>query len=310
MFEPRILRADRAVRLDVLLAECCPHLERSALRQLIQSGQVQINGAMAVKPGQRLRPGDEVLAQVPPPPPESPVEPLFRRPLQVVYEDEAVLVVDKPADVPVRSSRRTPSDAVTLGQQIGERFPQSAHLGGAGHAGVLTQLDREVSGLLLAAKTEAAYRALRRALKRGQVEQLYTALVEGRLRGEDTITNPIGNVQRTRRQLTVSREGRAASTYFRVQRHYKQDRRSYTLLLVRPHTARRHQIRVHLAWYGAPLVGDRLYGSRRQWLLEDRIFLHLGALSFPHPLTGETMRLESELPAELRSILQWLNRPK
>ncbi len=308
MSEPRTLQADRAMRLDVLLAECCPYLERDALRQLIQSGQVLVNDAPALKPGQYLQSGDRVVAQVPPPQ-DVPQADVFARSLQIVYEDEAVLVLDKPAGVSVRRERGEPA-GLTLARQVAEQFPASAHLGGAGHSGLLTQLDREASGLLLAAKTEAAYRELKRALKRHRIERLYTALVEGRLRGEDTITNPIGNVQRTRRQLAVTREGRPASTYFRVQRHYKQDRRSYTLLLVRPDTARRHQIRVHLAWYGAPLVGDRLYGSRRQLLLEDRIFLHLGALSFPHPLSGETVRLESGLPAELRSILQWLNRPK
>jgi 23S rRNA pseudouridine1911/1915/1917 synthase len=151
---------------------------------------------------------------------------------------------------------------------------------------------------------------LQRYVKHDQVESVYSALVEGRLTGEDVIDQPIGNVKRARQRLAVAREGRPARTAYRGQRYYKDEKRDYSLLEVRPQTARLHQIRVHLSWYGYPLVGDRVYGSRQQPLLPDRIFLHLSVLAFPHPRTGDIVRVESPLAPELRSILRYLTRPK
>jgi 23S rRNA pseudouridine1911/1915/1917 synthase len=134
--------------------------------------------------------------------------------------------------------------------------------------------------------------------------------VEGELTGQGVIEESIGNVGRSRLQLAVTRQGRPALTGYKVLRHYKEERREYTLVEVRPQSARMHQIRVHLSWWGYPLVGDRLYGSRIQSLVTDRIFLHLSILAFAHPVTGEAMRWESSLPPDLRTITHYLNRPK
>jgi len=246
----------------------------------------------------------------------APAFPAILSTLTVLYEDEAVLVVEKPAGVPMHpashparhTSLHAPSQ--NLAQQLIEHYPHVAHIGGAGRAGIVMRVEEEVSGAVLVAKDEEAYRLLQRHLKRDRVESLYTVLVEGRLTGQDVIDQPIGNVKRARRRLAVAREGRPAQTGYRAQRHYVDEKRDYSLLEVRPQTARLHQIRVHLSWYGFPLVGDRVYGSRQQPLLPDRIFLHLSVLAFPHPLTGDVVRVESPLAPELRSVLRYLTRQR
>jgi 23S rRNA pseudouridine1911/1915/1917 synthase len=197
-----------------------------------------------------------------------------------------------------------------LPQLLAERYPDMAHVGGVNRAGVVTTLGEDVSGLVLAGRSEAHYRDLRRAVKRQDVTEIYTALVEGHLEGEYTIDQPIGNVKRARRRLAVAREGRPATTYVRAQQHYKDGPRDYTLVYVQPQSSRMHQIRVHLSWYGYPIVGDRVYGSRRQTMLPDRMFLHLSMMELHHPETEELLKVGSELPPALNSILTFMRRPK
>jgi 23S rRNA pseudouridine1911/1915/1917 synthase len=188
--------------------------------------------------------------------------------------------------------------------------PEIAHVGGAGCAGIVTRVAPEVSGLLLAAKDETTYRALRHHLQRQRIESVYSVLVEGRMTGEHLIDQPVGNVKRARERLNVAREGRPSRTLCRGQRHYRENEHDYSLLEVRPETSRKHQLRVHLSWYGFPVVGDRVYGSRYQPLLSERLFIHLSMLRFPHPVSGERMQLESALPPDLRDVLRYLTRPK
>lgn len=304
-------------RLDQALARTWGELTHDDIRTLITQEAIFVNGEPALKPGQRLEAGDAVTVdrgvlegvlgshkagvdEVVEAPPGLSVE--------ILYEDDALLIVEKPAGLSVRRSRR--AEEVTLPQVLAGMYPDHAHVGGVNRAGVVTTLGEEVSGPVLAGKTEDAYRELRRLLKRQYVVEIYSALVEGDLRGVYTIDQPIGNARHTRGRLMVSREGRAARTHVRPQQHFKDSGRSYTLVEVRPETARMHQMRVHLAWYGFPIVGDRLYGSRRQSTLPDRLFLHMSRMTLPHPVTGEQLRVDSPLPAELHSILSYMRRPK
>lgn len=294
-----------------------PALGRDAVRHLIQSQAIFVCGKLALKAGQYLSPGDEVQVHSLPESfvgtPEtaedvSAISPYAFLDLPVVYEDEALLVVDKVAGMALSPSTKIPQG--TLMQLLIRQYPDIAHIGGVERAGVVTRLVADASGLMLIAKHETAYRTLRRAAKRQRIERAYSALVEGRLTGEHTIDQPIGNVKRARERLAVAREGRPACTVCRGLRQYKDGTVVYSLLDVRPDTARLHQMRVHLSWYGFPIVGDRLYGSRQQPILSERLFLHLGMLTFPHPVTGELTVIESALPVELQSILRYLARPK
>lgn len=322
--ERRRVVVETRMRLDQLLARTWPGLNRQSAREKVRAGQVLINGQPAAKVGQYVEVDDEVAVSVVAiddlvaDDAETGPLTLPTLPLTVLYEDEAVLVVEKlagvlahPASRPARQQfQPTPVSAQSLAQQLTALYPALAHIGGADRAGVVMRIEPEVSGAVLVAKDENTYHLLQRHVKHDQVESVYSALVEGRLTGQDVIDQPIGNVKRARQRLAVAREGRPARTAYRGQRHYKDAGRDYSLLEVRPQTARLHQIRVHLAWYGFPLVGDRVYGSRQQPLLPDRIFLHLSVLAFPHPLTGAVVRVESPLAPELRSVLRYLTRQK
>ena len=313
MPEEKTLSIEQATRLDQALVAAWPALDRRLIRSLVTSGAIRINDERAKTAGQRLEVGDTVSVHLPTVEPAQAAAPRPGLTLTVVYEDDAVIVVDKPAGIPVRPSRRSASSGIasaTVPQLLAERYPQSAHIGGVGRAGVVTTLGDDESGLVLAARDEATYRELRRSVKRQRVSETYTALVEGNLRGEFTIDQPIGNAKRARERLTASREGRPTVTVIRGQQHLKEDGRDYTVTLVRPQTSRLHQIRVHLAWFGFPIVGDRVYGTKRQAALPDRIFLHLSEIRFPHPLTLQEVRVESLLPPELFSLLTYMRRPK
>lgn len=313
MPDERTLSVERATRLDQALVAIWPTLDRRRIRSLVTGGNIEVNGEKALTVGQRLEIGDVVKVQSLVALPASAAVSPSGLALPVVYEDDVVLVVDKPAGTAVRQTRRSarfgmPSAMVP--QLLEERYPQSAHVGGVGRAGVVTTLDDDESGLILVARDEMTYRELKRSVKRQRVVETYTALVEGNVRGEFTIDQPIGNAKRARERLTVSRAGRPARTYVRGQQHLKEDDRDYTVVLVRPLTSRLHQIRLHLAWYGFPIVGDRVYGTKRQAVLPDRIFLHLSEMRFPHPVTHEEVRVESMLPQELFSLLTYMRRPK
>ncbi|MGC9469481.1 MAG: RluA family pseudouridine synthase [Anaerolineae bacterium] len=308
MPEAHTLAVDEPTRLDQLLARTWDTLDRRQIRSLITDGRVLVNGIEARKPGQRLVPGDEVDVRLPDlMPTEAPSLPLGLT-LDVLYEDEVLRVVDKPAGLSVRRTRSP--DEATLPQILAERYPDNAHIGGVNRAGVVTTLGEEVSGPILVGKDEETYRELRRLVKRQYVIETYTALVEGHVRGEFTIEQPIANMKHTRSRMMIAREGRPAVTYVRGQQHYREHGSDYTLVYVRPETARMHQIRVHLAYYGFPIVGDRAYGSRRQTMLPDRLFLHLSRLQFPHPVTEQEVSIESPLPPELHSVLTFMRRPK
>ncbi len=307
MAERHKLSVEAPTRLDQLLARRWQALDHQQIQALITGGAVLVNRREARKPGQRLMSGDEVLVDLPELPAPAPAELPLGLTLTVAYEDDVLLVVDKPADVPVRRSRSP--DQATLPQILAAMYPDRAHVGGVNRAGVVTTLDEEVSGLVLVGKAEKTYRALRRLVKRQYVTESYTALVEGKLRGEHAIDQPIGNVKRARRRLAVTREGRPTRTVVCGQQNYREGGRNYTLVLVRPESSRMHQIRVHLAWYGFPIVGDRLYGSSQQPLLPNRPFLHLSEMRLLHPVNDEELRVESRLPAELHSVLDYMRRP-
>ncbi len=312
MPEWHTLEIDVATRLDQLLVRRWELLDHGRIREMVVREAILINGQPAQTLGQWVQPADEVRVNLPD---LKPVEtPKLRSGLQlsIAHEDDAMLMLDKPVGISVRRARGSARawTQPTVSQLLAEMRPEIAHVGGVGRAGVVTTLDEDESGLILVGKTEEAYRELRRSLKRQYAVEAYTALVEGHLRAEYMIEEPIGNYKHTRRRLRVTREGRPARTFVRPQQHFKESNRDYTLVYVRPETSRMHQIRVHLAWFGFPIVGDKVYGSRRQILLPDRLFLHLSQVQLRHPVSGKELTVESLLPRELYSVLQYMRRPK
>jgi 23S rRNA pseudouridine1911/1915/1917 synthase len=287
-------------RLDRVVLAWVPALSRAVVQRLIKTGEVTVHGRPS-KPSYRVQPGDPIVVRVPASAPEQVLPEDV--PLDVIYEDEVLLVVNKPAGMVVHPALGHASG--TLVNALLAYCPQVANVGGLERAGIVHRLDKDTSGLLLIAKDEATHAALQRQFKHRQVTKTYLALVEGRVQPrEGIIEAPIGRDKRQRKRMAVVRSGRAARTMYRAVQYLA----DHTLLEVRPHTGRTHQVRVHLAWLGYPVVGDAVYGYRHQRLLRERYFLHAARLRFTHPATGEEVEVEAPLPPELKAVLKQLGR--
>jgi len=305
------LVAEEPLRLDQLLVLWRSDLRKDDIRALLAGGRILVNGQAPHSPGVHLQAGDTVevdLVNWALRAPSLSIPEEEGAPLPVLYEDAVLLVVDKPAGVAV--GRRQGVEPLSVAERVARHYPTIAHVGGVERAGVITRMDRDASGLVVIAKDEAVYHELRRALKHGRIVYTYSVLVEGKLQGEHLIDEPIGNLNHARRRLAVTRTGRPVRTRVRSHEHYRDRGKHYTLLEVQPESTRLHQIRVHLSWYGFPVVGDRIYGRRYQSMLRDRLFLHLSSAMLQHPATGEKVRFVSPLPPELASVLTYMRRPK
>jgi 23S rRNA pseudouridine1911/1915/1917 synthase len=284
-----------AVRLDVRVMEQAS-VSRSAAQSLIAGGHVRVNDR-AAKSGQRVRAADEVVVTIPPAAAPAPLGGGPAVPLTVVYEDEALAVIDKPAGMVVHPAPGHP--AGTLADGLRQRGSTWSQLGGDARPGIVHRLDRDTSGLLVVAKTEAAHRSLSLQLQRRTLGRVYWALVHGTFR-ESTgrIEAPIGRDPGHRQRMAVVDEGRAAITDFTVAERM----RRFSRLEVRLLTGRTHQIRVHLASISHPIAGDPVYG-RRGDTTAARPALHAQRLTFLHPDDGRTCSFEADVPAELVAAL-------
>jgi len=293
-----VVRGDE--RLDRIVPVYVQNLSRAAAQRLIKAGAVTVNGRPS-RPSYRVQAGDEVVVCLPAEMPEQVLPEAI--PLDVVYEDDVLLVLNKPAGMVVHPAHGHTSG--TLVNAVLAHCPEVADVGGPERAGIVHRLDKDTSGLILVAKSEAARAALQRQFKRRQVAKTYLVLVEGQVQPrEGLVEAPIGRDKRHRKRMAVVRSGREAHTLYRAVEYFA----DHTLLEVRPHTGRTHQVRVHLAWLGYPVVGDRVYGHRRQPLLQGRHFLHAARLGFTHPVTGEKVEFEAPLPLELAAVLRRLRR--
>ena len=286
-------------RLDRFLADRCPDLSRSRLRGLIADHHVTVDGALA-KPSARLRPGQRVSLLVPAPV-ESHLEPQDI-PLNVVYEDGDLLVVDKPAGMVVHPSAGHRDQ--TLANAVLALCPDLDGIGGTLRPGIVHRLDKDTSGLLVVAKNERAHVGLSAQFKERTVRKLYLALVHGDMSpAEAVIEAAVGRDPHDRKRMAVVQNGRNATTEYRVVTRY----RDFTLVEAHPITGRTHQIRVHLSSLGHPVVGDATYGRPNPQLR--RHFLHARQLGFRLPSTDDYVELVSDLPGDLQTFLDKLERP-
>jgi 23S rRNA pseudouridine1911/1915/1917 synthase len=302
-------------RLDRFLAAAQKDLSRSRLQALIRAGRVLVEGR-AARASQRLRAGERVLVELPAPRRVA-LEP-EAIPLAIVYEDEHLLVVDKPAGLVVHPGAGVASG--TLVHALLHHAPAIADVGGAGRPGIVHRLDKQTSGLMVVAKSAAAYRALVEMLRARTVRRRYLAIVWGLPpTATGSVEGAIGRDPRQRKRMAVvARGGKPARTRWRVRERLA----GAALLEVTLDTGRTHQIRVHLAHLGYPVAGDPLYGGRgkvqlsgtagerslRSVVLEalPRQALHATELEFPHPVTGEVVRFTSPPPADFERALESL----
>lgn len=287
-------------RLDVFLAARCDGMSRSRIRRLIDAGHVLADGerrAASFKP----KAGTVVTVRTPPPARHHHPAALAQDiPITAVYEDDALIVVDKPAGMPVHPGAGRP-DSTLVNALLGMDKRLSQAGGDALRPGIVHRLDKDTSGLLMVAKTDAAHAALSEQLRARTAEKVYLALVAGTPRpARAAIDAPIGRDPYDRKKMAILDGGRDALTRYAVLRSGG----GRSLVEIRPKTGRTHQIRVHLAAIGHPVVGDALYGAADAEL--GRHFLHAARLGFDHPTTGERVSFESALPSELRAVLERL----
>ena len=316
--------SDIGKRLDAFLSENVDSWSRSRLRRLIDDGDALVNGK-ASKPSYKLREKDEVEVEL--------VElPTVRFepeniPLDIVYEDESLAVINKPAGMVVHPGAGIASG--TLANALAYHFEiESLALESAAtdeqskienlksKIGLVHRLDKDTSGLIVVAKSEEINEALSQQFRNRSVEKSYVALVHGVMREQSgVIDRPIARDRRNRLRMTVSQDGRSALTVWKVRQRFEK----FTLLDVEIKTGRTHQIRVHLASINHPVVGDPTYNEGRVNTIADlnvrkaikdlhRFFLHAQALSFKHPKTGDRLSFTAEIPPALNAFLDKLNR--
>ena len=281
-------------RLDKFVGEKCPELSRTHAQKLIADGYITVNGRVA-KVSLKLDVGDKINIIIPPTPP-SPLSP-EAIPLNIIYEDADLLVVDKPAGLTVHPAPGHPGH--TLVNAILAHFPHLADISDSLRPGIVHRLDRDTSGVMLVAKNRIAQANLINQFKDRTIVKAYLALVKGQLTPERGIIEAaIGRDPRNRKRMSVVTEGREAHTEYRVIKYVG----NYSLLEVIPETGRTHQIRVHLAAIGYPVAGDPMYGMKSPHL--SRQFLHACRLGFKLPSTGEYVEFTSELPPDLAKALK------
>ncbi len=291
-------------RIDRWLADRLPDFSRAAVQRLIDEEQVRVNDAVLTRAAQRVAAGDVVEVRVPPPRPVAVAAQDL--PLDILYEDGDIIVVNKAAGMVVHPGAGNPDG--TLVNALLAHCPDLAGIGGELRPGIVHRLDKQTSGALVVAKHDRAIRALQRQFKQRTVTKLYLALLIGHLpQDEGLIDAPIARDRRERKRMAVVAGGKVARTRWRVQRRLRDDRgRPYSLTDVHLLTGRTHQIRVHFAWLGYPLVGDAKYGPRHPPLEAPRQCLHARDLTVEHPITGERMTFTAPVPADFRAVVDGL----
>ncbi len=286
-------------RIDNYLSEKNQDLSRVTIQRLIQEEKILVNGKKT-KASYKVRKNDEITLEE-----EEPKEIELKAqdiPIEVVYEDKDIIVVNKPKGLVVHPANGNP-DGTLVNAIMAICKDSLSGIGGEIRPGIVHRLDKDTSGLLIVAKNDKAHINMSEQIKNHEVEKTYIALVKGIVKeNEATINMPIGRSSKDRKKMAVVKTGKEAITHFKVlDRFYKEN---CTLLEVKIETGRTHQIRVHLSQIGYPVVGDTTYSSgKNKWNIEGQC-LHAKSLKFKHPITGKEMFLEAKLPKYFEDIIK------
>ena len=289
-------------RLDAYLARSVPDLSRSGAQKLLEDGNVTLNGKKAKK-NDRLNPGDQVQVEIPEP---QPVDIAAKDiPLEIVYEDEDVLVINKPKGLVVHPAAGHQDDTLVNGLLFAKAGELSG-INGQLRPGIVHRIDKDTSGLLAVAKDDLAHTVLASQLKDHSMARTYEAVVCGNLKEDaGTVDAPIGRHPTDRKKMCVTaRNSKEAVTHWEVVERY----RGYTHIRCRLETGRTHQIRVHMAHIGHPILGDTVYGRKKTELGQDSQCLHAGTLCFAHPRDGHLVIVHAELPEYFQAVLEKLKK--
>ena len=291
----KIVADEENVRLDAYVAKKC-NISRAMVQKLIQEGNILVN-EVAKKDSYKVQLGDEIEVNIPE------AKEIGLKPenieLEIVYEDNDIIVVNKPKGLVVHPANGNP-DGTLVNAIMAICKDSLSGIGGEIRPGIVHRLDKDTSGLIIVAKNDQAHINMSKEIKDRQVKKIYIALVRGRVaENEATINMPIGRSTKDRKKMAVRKDGKEAITHFKVIKRYH----NYTLLEVKIDTGRTHQIRVHMAEIGHPVVGDMVYSSGKNEFGVEGQMLHAKSLEFKHPITGKQMRLEAELPQYFKDVL-------
>lgn len=308
-FSILVTAKDQGKRIDQFLAETDLNLSRSQAKHLIEQKHILLNHRPA-KPSARLKPGDTISATLPTPKPLSIApEPI---PLNILYEDDSIIAIDKPSGMVVHPAPGNPSG--TLVNALLYHCKDLSGINGALRPGIVHRLDKETSGVMVVAKNDGAYHHLTRQFKNRTVKKVYLAIAYGDMKQkEGLIDAPIGRHPDQRKKMTTrSKKGRVALTRWKVLERFE----AFTLLEIYPETGRTHQIRVHLSAIGHPLLGDPLYGRKKavqdlKWRecikRMNRQALHAHRLELDHPQTGERVLFVAPIPQDMKETLECIH---
>lgn len=297
--ENKIIIADKSERLDVFLSEKLDKT-RSAVKKLVDDGEITVGGNK-VKAGRVLKIGEEIAVNIP-----DPVKLDLEAeniPLDIIYQDKDIAIINKPQGMTVHAGNGTHGS--TLVNALLYHLDSLSGINGVIRPGIVHRIDKDTSGLLVVAKNDAAHLSLSEQIKNKTCHRIYLALLEGTVKQNDGIIDTfIGRSDKNRTMMAVKDSGRRAVTHFKVLKRYKE----FTFAEFRLETGRTHQIRVHCKYIGHPIVGDPVYGYEKQKFKLNGQLLHAWKLELTHPSTGERMSFEAPLPDYFQAVLQKLDK--
>lgn len=297
--ENKIIIADKSERLDVFLSDKLDKT-RSAVKKLVDDGEITVNGDK-VKAGRTLKIGEEISVSIP-----DPVKLDLEAeniPLDIIYQDKDIAIINKPQGMTVHAGNGTHGS--TLVNALLYHLDSLSGINGVIRPGIVHRIDKDTSGLLVVAKNDAAHLSLSEQIKNKTCHRIYLALLEGTVKQNDGVIDTfIGRSDKNRTMMAVKDSGRRAVTHFKVLKRYKE----FTFAEFRLETGRTHQIRVHCKYIGHPIVGDPVYGYEKQKFKLNGQLLHAWKLELTHPSTGERMSFEAPLPDYFQAVLQKLDK--
>ena len=295
-----IPKEGEGIRIDKYLGDTISDLSREMIIKLIKDGEVLVNGK-TIKSSYKATENDEVLINIPEPK-EINIVPQ-NIPLNIVYEDQDILVINKQKGLVVHPGNGN-EDGTLVNAIMAYCKKDLSGIGGVIRPGIVHRIDKDTSGILIIAKNDKAHLNISEQIKNHQVKKTYIALVRGIVKeNEATINMPIGRSTKDRTKMAVDRNGKEAITHFSVIKRYE----DMTLLKVRIETGRTHQIRVHLSHIGYPIIGDNVYSNGKNKFNVVGQMLHSYEIEFTHPTTGEKMVLKAELPEYFKNIIGDVN---
>ena len=298
-----IVENNEKERLDLYISKAEPEISRMTVKRLLGEGKILVNGKNQ-KASYKVALNDKIEIQI-----DKPKEIELKAqdiPIEIMYEDSDIIVVNKPKGMVVHPANGNP-DGTLVNAIMAICKDSLSGIGGEIRPGIVHRLDKDTSGLLIVAKNDLAHIKMSEQIKDRKVKKTYIALVRGTVpENEATINMPIGRSTKDRKKMAVVKDGKEAITHFKVLKRYTTKNGTYTLLEVKIDTGRTHQIRVHLAQIGFPIIGDTVYSNGKNEFGVVGQCLHAKRLEFSHPITGKEMQIEAPLPEYFEKIIEFL----